>query len=148
MKEETYAKKLAKMLGLDESLVETSTVEKSAKKATGSQFTAVEFDAIERYREATALNLFLEAPALFTVVKCKWCEEVFAVSRRFVAFCSYHCLKKSLAHIGIEWSPEVSVETAYVQRVWDDNEPLRVSPHAINLIKEMIESVDKQEVEV
>ena len=144
MKKETYANKLAKMLGL-----ETLAPEPSTKKTVGAKpnYTGIEFSQIEHYREATALSLFLQAPALFSPATCKHCNEPFLVSRHFVAFCSYGCLKADLYELGIEWHPEARIDEAYVRRVWDDNEPLRVSPHAFKLLQEMIQDQDGHDLE-
>lgn len=133
MKRETYANKLAALLGLDESLAPKPEPKKSKHRVLAQ---GVTLEEEEKYRGAQATAIFLLAPELFKPVVCKRCGEHFIVSRTLVAFCSYHCTKLALQESGIDWNPKIDAE--YIRRVWEDNEPLRVPPAAVKVLMEII----------
>jgi hypothetical protein len=143
MKKETYAKKLAALLGLEEHLPE--------KQAAANQPIAVKEDEIAKAREAQALLYFFQAPELFQAKVCPHCGEGFLVSRRFVKCCSYTCIQKELESIGINWSRTkedgtYDIDEDYIKSIYEGNEPLWIN--RIDLIRSMVELADNVRVEV
>lgn len=106
MKKETYLEKLNKLLGL-EAKVEEIKVQNEAKKG---KFVGVTEDEIQAFREAQGVIYFLQAPALFQSKVCKHCTHPFLVSRLYVAYCSYTCIRASLKEMGFEWDKGKDIE--------------------------------------
>lgn len=129
MKQVTVANKLAELLGItdaDTSHFEEKEAKKSqAKKHYSPTQIAVYEDELQKFREAEGLIYFLQAPELFKPNTCKQCGEGFLVSRQNVSHCSYLCVQKHLAALGIEWSRYGKFEElAQDFSVWNGNEPL------------------------
>jgi hypothetical protein len=138
MRAETTLNKLADLLGLDKSLVEKAAPVASdpkvkrrvAKRAEeqnklNRKFDGVAEDRIQEFRQAQGIVYFLQAPALFSHKICKHCGESFFVSRQQVAFCSYTCIKNSLAALGINWQKGDDLEALVNDpQVFDGNEPI------------------------
>lgn len=121
MKKETYAQKLAKLLGLEE--VHQEVVKK--KTNTYNRAEAISEDRIQSFRAAQGIIYFLQAPRLFSLKKCTHCGEEFLVSRQFVACCSYTCITKGLEEKGIQWSKGEDLEAlANDPNVYEGNEPI------------------------
>lgn len=59
----------------------------------------------DKVREVQAVQLFLEKPDAFMLKECSNCGGQFLTTYKFVADCSNRCRIKSLAKIGIVWSP-------------------------------------------
>lgn len=133
MKKETAEAKLAALLGIQHK------VEEIKIRSTG-KLIGVSENEIQKYREAQGLWYFLQAPALFTMKTCqrRECGEVFAVSRKYVAFCSYDCIRKSLADQGLKWKKGEDLEAlAQDPDVYDGNEPIWVRESVLKKLREM-----------
>lgn len=136
MKVETKQERLNRLLGISEKVQELAT------RSTGKIFGITE-DEIQEFREVQGLYYFLQAPALFTPKVCKHCGEPFLVSRKYVAFCSYTCIQKSLAEQGIQWRKGQDLEAlAQDPQVYQGNEPLWIRRSKLLKIREMVLSMD------
>lgn len=141
MRAETTLNKLADLLGIDKAHVETAqavkndpTVQRRRAKqrkaddkvaAKNRQFDMVEEHRIQEFRAAQGVIYFLQAPKLFTPKICHHCGENFLVSRNSVGYCSYTCIKNSLADLGIDWDKGRDLEAlANDPQVFDGNEPI------------------------
>jgi hypothetical protein len=130
MKKVTAAERLLEALGM-QGKFDTSKYEEDPKKRQKLQkknksgLQGITEEEIQTFREAQGVIYFLQAPELFKQNQCKHCEEFFLVSRRDVAYCSYTCIKLSLAELGIEWSRDGKFEElAKDPSVYDGNEPI------------------------
>lgn len=131
MKPETKLSKLNALLGIpEEKVAEIKT------KSTGKVIGITE-DQIQHFRELQGLVYFLQAPKLFTPKQCKHCGEHFLVSRKYVALCSYTCIKKSLEEIGITWTKDNDIEVL-VDKVYEGNEPLWIREPILSKLKEVL----------
>ena len=130
MRKSTRANKLNELLGISAKVAEV------AVKKTG-KIVGITEEEIQEFREMQGLHYFLQAPALFTPKVCKHCGEGFLVSRKYVAFCSYTCIRKELSEQGIEWTKGNDIE-ALVASVYDGNEPLWIRSSTLNVIKQMV----------
>ncbi len=141
MKATTTASKLAALFGIQQEVVETSTIHEEENKKNGKgKFRGIPEESIQNYREAQGLIYFLQAPKLFTARTCKHCGEGFLVSRHQVAYCSYNCIELELKKMGIdEWSRKNDIPSL-VKEIYDDNEPLWV--RNIDGIKSLINQVE------
>lgn len=119
MKAETKKAKLAELLG-----IEIPTEGKRTEQQTAS-------------REAEAVLAYYEDSSTFAEKMCKYCEQVFAVNRGCVAYCSDKCRTKALADIGIDWDSAKPVEErwALYQGSKQTAEPLTVPPSALAVLK-------------
>lgn len=137
MRKTTQENKLNALLGLTEKAVEVKA------KSTG-KITGVSEEEIQNFREAQGLIYFLQAPALFTPRTCNYCGEPFLVSRRNVAYCSYQCIKNSLAAVGIKWSKDGDLEAlAMDPQVYNGNEPLWVRHSMLEKLRAMASSTQQ-----
>jgi endogenous inhibitor of DNA gyrase (YacG/DUF329 family) len=127
MKVETAAEKLNKLLGIDPDIIERDKRRQAALEAqrTG-RLQGISEAEIQKFREMQGIIYFLQAPELFHLKKCPNCQTPFMVSRLFVAFCSYECIRESLRHIlGGEWEKIKDLESLAVDpQVWNGNEPI------------------------
>lgn len=137
MKRETYQNKLADLLGLHQFKVEAPKSTKSKGK-TESPYVGVTEDAIQQFRQVQGLVYFLQAPELFSHKVCPHCKESFLVSRQFVAFCSYTCIKKDLEAKGIGWSRDKDIEVL-VKDVYEGNEPLWIREPLVSRLRAVLE---------
>lgn len=120
-KKETYADKLARLLGL-EAVKEETDKQKAARKGNTQ---GISEDEIQNFREAQGIIYFLQAPSLFQHKVCKHCGSDFLVSRLYVAYCSYTCIKKSLNEQGLDWRKGRDIEAlAQDKQVYEGNEPI------------------------
>lgn len=120
-KKDTYANKLAALLGLQEVKQETDK-QKAARKGNTQ---GISEDEIQTFREAQGIIYFLQAPSLFQHKVCKHCGSDFLVSRLYVAYCSYTCIKKSLNEQGLDWRKGSDLEAlAQDKQVYEGNEPI------------------------
>ena len=119
MKKETYANKLAELLGISE---EKEKYEKQHAVRQGNLAEITE-EQIQTFREAQGITYFLRAPALFQYKECKHCGAHYLVSRLYVAYCSYTCISKSMEELGITWSRKGNID-ALIHEVYDDQEPI------------------------
>ena len=118
MKQETRANKLNELLGI------TTKVEEVKVRSTG-KIVEISEEEIQNFRAAQGLIYFLKAPALFQAKACKHCGERYLVSRLYVAYCSYTCIRKSLSEQGLEWRKGHDLEQLAIDpQVYDGNEPL------------------------
>lgn len=132
MKQETRLDKLNELLGITEKVKEVKT------RVTG-QLVGVTEEEIQEFREAQGILYYLQAPGLFTFKVCPHCKEQFAVSRKFVAYCSYTCIRLSLAEQGIEWRKGRDIEALVADpQVYDGNEPLWVSQNTLERLTEVL----------
>lgn len=123
MKKETYANKLAELLGLPTPAAPPAVGK--GKKQNLNTPVGISEDDIQSFRAAQGLIYFLQAPALFTPKKCPHCGESFLVSRQYVSFCSYTCIRKDLEERGIKWSKGEDYEAlANDPAVYEGNEPI------------------------
>jgi hypothetical protein len=124
MKQETAAKKLALLLGLDPEAAAESFKEKPRNPQLSAKMEAIEEQEIQNFRAAQGIIYFFQAPELFTPKVCKWCKESFLVSRRNVAYCSYTCLSKGIEDLtGVEWTKKNDYELI-IKEVYNGNEPI------------------------
>ena len=138
MKRETYQNKLAELLGLDQFKVEAPKGTKSKGK-TESKYVGITEDGIQQFRQAQGLIYFLQAPELFSHKVCPHCGENFLVSRQFVAFCSYTCIKKDLETKGLAWSRGEDYELL-AREVYEGNEPLWIREPLLSRLREVLDS--------
>lgn len=121
MKRETMQNKLASLLGLEELKVETPKEKKQRKRNSLAE--GIREDELQEFRAVQGITYFLQAPELFSAKICPHCKETFLVSRQFVAFCSYTCIRKDLESIGIGWSRGKDIERL-ISEQYDGNEPI------------------------
>lgn len=146
MKKETYANKLFDLLGIKQEAEKLApdlidpTGKKRAQKY--NKYQGVSEEEIQNFRAMQGLIYFLQAPELFSSRICPHCGEHFLVSRQFVAFCSYTCIKKDLEAKGLEWRKGNDIE-AIVRDVYDGNEPLWISPNMVNRLKAVLETTQE-----
>lgn len=142
MKKETAAAKFEALFGIQQQAEEVKI--KSTGKVIG-----VSEDEIQKYREAQGLWYFLQAPALFTMKKCRRenCGEIFAVSRKYVAFCSYDCLRLDLKDQGIDWNKSRNYDIELLVQdpdVYDGNEPIWIRESVLKKLEEMVSLRENQ----
>lgn len=131
----TAENKLNALLGLTEKVQEVKT------RSTG-RIVGVTEKEIQEFREAQGLIYFLQAPALFTPKTCGHCGEAFLVSRKYVAYCSYTCIQKSLEEKGVGWRKGRDLEAlAQDPQVYDGNEPLWIRSHSLKRAHEILTSL-------
>lgn len=142
MKDETRLKKLAELLGI------TQEVEVHVeKKNNRNKVIEIPESEIESFRAAQGVLYFLQAPELFTARLCKWreCQQPFAVSRQFVAYCSYTCLKDSLADIGIDWNRGGLTDADKIQltidTIWEGQEPLWIREPILSRVRSVLNTL-------
>lgn len=142
--EEKAAEKLAKLLGLTEVLEETV----QQKEILQGNLHGVSEDKIKERRDIQAVTYYLVAPDLFTFRACKFCGADFAVSRLQVAYCSYNCIRDSMAEIGLGWTRSENMEVI-VRDTYDGNEPLWLSHETMvsleRALKRLLEVAQVQE---
>jgi hypothetical protein len=131
MKAETAQEKLNRMLGLAPEKVA------EVKAKTTGKVVEVSEDDIQEFREAQGLLYFLKAPELFTYKVCKHCGDGFLVSRMYVGFCSYTCIRKELEKDGIKWRKGNDIE-ALVADVYEGNEPIWLRTRVLKKLLEMV----------
>lgn len=137
-KKENALSKLASLLGL------TAQVEEIKTKTTGSSVGVTE-DDIRFWREVQGVSYFLQAPSLFSPKICKNCDEPYVVSRLFVAYCSYSCIKESLRAQGITWTRDKDLEALVMDpHVYDGKEPLWVSKQTLEKLKDILQEMDNR----
>lgn len=124
MKDETMqAKLMALLAGGDTEKHEKLEETKKQVNARKGKIHEISEDEIQTFREAQGITYFLRAPALFSRKTCKHCGESFLVSRLYVAYCSYTCIRKSLEEDGFEWRKGYDLDTI-IKDVYDGNEPI------------------------
>jgi hypothetical protein len=148
MKKETAAQKLMALLGQvnDEVKDRLEEVAKHTKAKQGNIKSITE-EEIQNFREAQGVLYFLQAPALFQPKVCKHCGEHFLVSRLYVAYCSYTCIRKELNSQGLEWRKGRDLEALINDpQVYNGNEPIWIR-NLPNLKKclEMLQSMNLDE---
>lgn len=137
-KKETYAQKLARLLGLEE-VKESVEKEKAARKGNTQ---GISEDEIQSFRQAQGIIYYLQAPALFQHKVCKHCGADFLVSRLYVAYCSYTCINKSMEEAyGVSWKHKDDIETA-INQVYEGNEPLWIKnlPQLRSALEKLVNS--------
>ena len=154
MKQSTAEQKLMELLGIKD--VEPSHAEPEKPKARAKAkpgdsnayaFTAVEEVEIQSFRAIQGFLYYLQAPKLFTYLKCRECHEPFMVSRRNVAFCSYNCIAKNCESQGFVWNKgmldlEVMVNDT---QLYNGNEPIwiRQPEKVLDALITMFELVER-----
>lgn len=129
MKDETYKNKLLDLLGsvgvTVDPKIEKQVRSTTVKKVNLNLDIAVPEEEIQNFRSAQGIIYFLQAPELFTAKICKHCKETFLVSRKFIGFCSYTCIEKSLNEMGFDWVKGQDLEAlAQDPQVYNGNEPI------------------------
>lgn len=145
MKKETAANKLAAILGLSTNTLPHNLKTEQQKKEAKSKVThdvAINEAEIQSFRAAQGIIYFLQAPQLFSSRTCKHCGEQFLVSRKFIGYCSYTCIRKSLEELGITWRKGEDLEAlADDPQVYDGNEPIWI--RNIKQLREALEHLDE-----
>lgn len=138
MKLETKMQKLNEMLGISDKVQEI-------QNRKNGRVVGVTEEEIQEFREVQGIIYFLQAPKLFTFKICKHCKQDFAVSRKYVACCSYTCIRKDLESQGFEWRKGHDIE-GLVQdpHVWNENEPLWVKGNTLRILQEGLETLEKE----
>lgn len=124
MKRETVQNKLAALLGLNEFIVDPKTGKSQKESRNLNRPVGITEDEIQEFRAIQGVIYFLQAPELFSAKTCPHCGEQFLVSRQFVAFCSYTCIKKDLESKGLGWSKGDDIELLVKSDVYEGNEPI------------------------
>lgn len=146
MKKETYAAKLLELLGdvvtVPDHIREQLNMAKENKtKSKVNQYVAVPEQSIQNFRAAQGVIYFLQAPEVFKLNKCKHCKEQFLVSRKFVGYCSYTCIKVSLNEMGFEWRKGENIEALVADpNVYNKNEPIWIKN--LDKIKKILEEIE------
>lgn len=137
MKKETTEAKLNRLFG--DNFV--AKVEEVKVKTTG-KIIGVSEEEIQEFRAVQGIIYFFKAPELFQYKICAHCGADFYVSRKYVAYCSYMCIKLELRKQGFEWEKGNDIEALVLDpQVYDGNEPLWISPRALQYIREMVQSL-------
>lgn len=137
MKKETAADKLNALFG-DKFVAKV----KEVKAKTTGRVVGVSEEEIQEFREVQGILYFLQAPALFTHKVCTHCGEHFYVSRKYVKFCSYTCMKLEMRKQGFEWRKGNDIEALVLDpQVYDGNEPIWIRSRSLQLIREMVTSL-------
>lgn len=127
MRESTVANKLAELLGIKDKveIPDKFLTPKEKKQKAKRGWEPVNEEDIQNFRQVQGVSYYLQAPMLFQHKVCKHCGEEFLVSRRFVAFCSYLCIKKDMEANGFEWLKGKDLEAlANDPHVYGGNEPI------------------------
>jgi len=146
VKKETRLNKLAELLG-----IKTEVEVHVEKKNNVNKIIEVPEDKIQDFREAQGFLYFLQAPELFSMKICKWreCQQPFAVSRQFVGYCSYTCIKDSLADMGIDWNRNDTTDSEKIEMtingVWEGQEPLWIREPLLSRIRSALETLSDAE---
>lgn len=136
MKKETYLTKLNELLGIKQEVVEEIKTRHSGKVV------GITEEEIAKFREMQGVLYYLQAPALFTFRVCPHCGERFAVSRKYVQFCSYTCIRNSLREQGLDWTKGDDLESlANDPQVYNGNEPIWISSRVLERLKETLENL-------
>ena len=142
MKQETRLSKLAELLGIK------TEVEVHVEKANNrNKFIEVPEETIQDFRAAQGIIYFLQAPELFSMKICKWreCQQPFAVSRQFVAYCSYTCIKDSLAEIGIDWNRGSLTDADKIEMmingVYEGQEPIWIREPILSRVRSVLNTL-------
>ena len=126
MKRSTMQNKLAELLGLDQFKVDAKTGQTLKDKNTNVAVGITE-EELQEFRAAQGLSYFLQAPELFTPKVCPHCGEGFLVSRQYVKFCSWTCIRKDLEERGLVLNKGEDLES-FIERknrdAYEGNEPL------------------------
>lgn len=139
--------KLNALLGL-------TTVAEKVQHNVLDSFYGISEDEIQDFREAQGLVYFLQAPALFQSKVCKHCGEPFLVSRLYVAFCSYTCIRKDLESRGfLRWEKGHDLEAlANDPEVYEGNEPIWIRnpklSQVLAILKELLENPDSTDTKL
>ena len=129
-------------------LLGLTTKAEEVKSNSSGKFYGISESDIQEFREAQGFIYFLQAPALFTPKTCPHCGESFLVSRQFVAFCSYTCIRKDLEARGFRWDKGHDIEELVNDpEVYKGNEPIWIrSPHlrkALEVLKNLLENSEE-----
>lgn len=124
MKDETKAAKLAALFGLEAPKPPTEEEKRNADSVS---------------REAEAVIAYFDGPARFTERMCRICDQVFAVNRGNIAFCSDKCRGVHIREVvGIEWwDPNLRTPEDRWSPQTGGKEPLIVPPTALTLLHEL-----------
>lgn len=124
--------KLNALLGITEQIQEVEA------KFSGKVYGVTEPE-IQNFREIQGIIYFLQAPALFSFKTCPECGEPFAVSRKYVGYCSHECIRKSLNKQGLRWKKGDDLESlALDPQVWDGNEPIWIRSTALRRLQQIL----------
>ena len=129
MRKETVQNKLAELLGLEQFKVDKSTGKSKKENKNLNRPVGITEDEIQEFRAIQGVIYFLQAPELFKPKVCPHCGEQFLVSRQFVAFCSYTCIRKDLEAKGIKvdktkYEDSDSITFDLIEGVYEGNEPI------------------------
>lgn len=115
---------------------------KEVKTKTTGRVVGVTEEEIQEFREIQGILYFLEAPALFEYKVCGHCKADFYVSRKYVKFCSYGCMKLEMRKQGFEWRKGNDIEALVLDpQVYNGNEPIWIRSRSLQLIREMVLSL-------
>lgn len=137
MKKETAEAKLNQLFGD----MFVKKVEEVKVKTTG-RVVGITEEEIQEFREIQGILYFLQAPALFSYKVCGHCGADFFVSRKYVKYCSYTCMKLEFRKQGFEWRKGNDIEALVLDpQVYDGNEPIWIRSRALQSIREMVLSL-------
>lgn len=137
MKNDTTAAKLNALFG-DKFVQKIEEV----KVRTTGRVVGITEEEIQEFREIQGILYFLQAPALFTYKVCPHCGEHFFVSRKYVKFCSYTCMKLEMRKQGFEWRKGNDIEALVRDpNVFEGNEPIWIHSRSLQSIREMVLSL-------
>lgn len=136
MKKETYQDKLNKLLGITDVANEI----KAKQERKRGKIQGITEDEIQEFRSMQGIIYFLQAPELFTPKVCPHCGENFLVSRLYVKYCSYTCIRKSLNEQGFEWRKSHDIELL-IKETYEGNEPLWIKnlPNLMQILSTLME---------
>jgi len=143
VKKSTYEKKMAELFGIDTQIIERVEDQRAKQEAqrTG-KLQGISEAEVQKFREMQAVIYFFQAPQLFKLKICPRCKQPFLVSRLFVGFCSYDCIREQIRdEMGTNWEKSRDLETLAVDpQVWNGNEPLwiRNLPRLKEILAELV----------
>lgn len=136
MKKETVEQKFNRMLGIKDEVVQ------EIKAKTTGRVVGISEEEIQNFRAAQGLLYFFKAPELFSYKICPHCKEDFFVSRKYVAYCSYTCISKSLEEVtGVEWRKGQDIEGLVLSPIYEGNEPIWLTGRLLKKLQEMVSTL-------
>ncbi len=128
MKKETAEQRMAAILAKHNPEAHAQLVKaKKARETRKGNFQGVSEKEIDSFREIQGITYFLQAPELFTEKFCRRCRTPFLVSRMYVVYCSYDCIRNSiLEDYGFEWTYHNDLDGA-ILKVYEGNQPIWIT---------------------
>lgn len=97
----------------------------------------VQMDKAPQYRElqGEAALLFLSKPERFITKVCAWCEQSFAATYHYVAYCCNNCRARAFKEqtgVDVDWGAKTDTER------WGGEPPLIVDPETLKHLAEHV----------